>query len=79
MRLEDIKFCHVCNSNNLTPLINIPVPNIITDEEEIRTVLMCNNCDTMHYIEEGQVNYEFSCKANYSLITHKKELRKKYE
>jgi len=77
MRLENIKFCHVCNSGNLTPLTNIPVPDVITDEEIIRTVLMCDDCDTMHYIENGQVSYEFSCKINDSIYTPKKEVEKK--
>jgi hypothetical protein len=79
MRLEDIKFCHVCNSSNLTPLLNIPVPDIITDEETIRTVLICDSCDTMHYIEDSQVSYEFSCKVNDSLYTPKKEIKVKDE
>jgi hypothetical protein len=79
MRLEDIKFCHVCNSSSLTPLLNIPVPDIITDEEVIRTVLMCDSCETMHYIEDGMVNYEFTCRPSESLYTHKRDIKVKDE
>lgn len=63
-RLEDIKFCHVCHSSSLFPISNVPVPDIFTDEEIRRDVLMCDDCETLHYIEEGQVSYEFSCKIN---------------
>lgn len=65
MRLEDIKNCHVCGSNNLTPFINIPVPDIMTNEDVMRNVLMCDECETLHFIEEnGDVSYEFSCRIN---------------
>ena len=60
-KLEDIKNCHVCGSNNLTPLINIPVPEILTDEITMRSVLFCEECESLHYIEDGNISYEFSC------------------
>ena len=65
MKLEQITNCHVCGCNSLTPLLNIPVPDIMTDEEVIRQVLVCNDCDTIHYIEDdGSIAYEFSCRIN---------------
>lgn len=64
MKLEDIKTCHVCGSIKLIPRLNIPIPEIMTNEEINRDVLQCDDCDTLHYIEDGGVSYEFSCKVN---------------
>lgn len=62
MKLEDIKNCHVCGSTNLIPRLNIPIPEMFTEEDTLRDVLFCDDCETIHYIEEsGQISYEFSC------------------
>ena len=63
-KLEDIRKCHVCNGTNLKIILGVLVPDLITDIETIRDVLSCDECETIHYIEEGQINYEFSCKIN---------------
>ena len=68
MRLEDVKKCSVCNSGNLIPHSNIPVPDIFTDIETCREVLQCEKCDTLHYIDEGgTISYEFSCKLGQNI------------
>jgi hypothetical protein len=64
MRLENIRNCHVCSSTNLVPRLNVPIPDLMTDEETNKDVLQCDDCDTLHYIEEGSVSYEFSCRVN---------------
>jgi hypothetical protein len=64
MKLEDIKQCHVCGSYNLVPYPHIPIPDFYTDEDIYRDILLCNDCETSHYIEDGVVSYEFSCKIN---------------
>lgn len=61
-KLTDVKQCHVCYSIKLIPRYNIPIPDILTDEEIRRDVLQCDDCDTLHYIEDGEISYEFSCK-----------------
>jgi hypothetical protein len=61
MKLTDIKTCHVCSSPRLV------------DEEVMRNVLECNDCETLHYIEDNQVSYEFTCKINKSIFEHKTE------
>lgn len=71
MKLTDIKNCHVCNSNNLIPKYNIPVPDMFTDEETKRDVLFCGDCETMHYIEDGGISYEFTTKINQSIFDKK--------
>jgi len=63
-KLEDITNCHVCGCNSLTPLLNIPVPDIMDNVDVMRNVLMCNDCDTLHYIDDGMISYEFSCRIN---------------
>ena len=63
-RLEDIKNCHVCGGTDLRPKVNIPIPDLFTDEEICRDVLQCHDCETLHYIDNGIINYEFSCKLN---------------
>ena len=70
-RLEDIKLCHVCSSSSLRPLINVPVPDIFSDEDIYRDVLMCNDCETIHYVDDGLISYEFSCKINESIFDKK--------
>lgn len=62
MRLEDIKACHVCNGINLKAIPRAPVEDLMTDEITYRDVLLCLDCDTVHYIENNSVSYEFSFK-----------------
>lgn len=69
-KLTDIKNCHVCGGTTLIPKVNIPIIDIFTDEEIYRTVLECHDCETLHYIREGKIEYEFSCKID-NLITDK--------
>jgi hypothetical protein len=64
VKLEDIRRCHVCGGYNFTPCSHVPIPDFYTDEDIYRDVLICNDCDTIHYIESGEVSYEFSCKIN---------------
>jgi hypothetical protein len=68
-KLTDIKNCHVCSSPRLTPRYGIYVPDIFTDEEIKRNVLQCDDCDTLHYIDNGTISYEFSCKVNQSIFS----------
>jgi len=58
--LEKIKNCHVCGGVQMVPRIQIPVPDIMTNEEILRDVLQCEECDTIHYIDDGTVAYEFT-------------------
>lgn len=74
-KLESIRNCHVCGGNDLVPMDNVPVPDIFTDEEIRRFVLFCNDCETIHYIDNGIISYEFSCKVNESIT---KKRNKKY-
>jgi hypothetical protein len=67
MRLENINACHVCGSSNLQPISKVPVPDIFTDEDILRDIVFCLDCETMHYIEDGDISYEFSCKMNSSI------------
>ena len=64
MRLEDIKACHVCRGLNLKPILNTPVEDIMTQETTMKDVLLCLDCDTLHFIEDGVIAYEFSVKIN---------------
>lgn len=63
-KLEEIKNCHVCGGSDLIPLLGVPVPDMMTDVEIIRNILLCNDCETVHYIDDGVISYEFSCKPN---------------
>jgi hypothetical protein len=74
MILEDIKICHVCHGEKLGILRDILIPDLFTDEEVLRDVVRCYECDTLHYIEDGEVRYEFP-------ITNKipKNIRKEIE
>jgi hypothetical protein len=63
-RLDDIKNCHVCGSRQLTPRLRVPISDILTGEETIREVIQCEECDTLHYINDGVIEYEFSCSTN---------------
>jgi hypothetical protein len=73
MKLEDIKKCSVCNSGNLIPRYNIPIPDMFTEIDIYRDTLQCNDCDTLHYIDEGLVSYEFTAKLGQTL--NKKVIR----
>jgi hypothetical protein len=64
MKLENINACHVCGSVNIQPLSKVPVPDFFTNEDILRDIVFCNDCETMHYIEDGTISYEFSCKMN---------------
>jgi hypothetical protein len=46
------------------PMEGVLVTDFYTDEEIRRTVIFCNECETIHYIEDGIISYEFSCKIN---------------
>lgn len=70
-KLEDIRFCHVCHSSSLFPVSNVPIPDYFSDEEMRRDVLMCDDCETLHYVENGEISYEFSCKINESISIKK--------
>jgi hypothetical protein len=63
-KLTDIKNCHVCGSIDIMPMEGVLVTDFYTDEEIRRTVIFCNECETIHYIEDGTISYEFSCKIN---------------
>jgi hypothetical protein len=59
MKLEDIKFCHVCKGSNLKPIIHTQMDDLMTNTLIYRDILLCLDCDTVHYIDEGAVAYEF--------------------
>jgi hypothetical protein len=61
-KLEDITACHVCRGGNLQAIGQYPVEDIMTGESMNRTVLFCHDCETVHYIEYGEISYEFSYK-----------------
>lgn len=58
MDINTIKNCHVCHGNNLITT-HFRIEDLFGDGEE-RTVRLCKDCDTIHYIEYGRVSYEFS-------------------
>jgi hypothetical protein len=62
--LEDVHNCHVCGSVNLVPRYKVPIPDMFTEEEILRSCLQCDECDTLHYIDNGVISYEFSVKLN---------------
>jgi hypothetical protein len=72
-KLTDIKSCHVCNGINLIPKYNIPIPDMFTDEDVSTDILFCNDCETMHYISEGIICYEFNIDINKKI--NKKKLK----
>ena len=64
-KLTSVKNCHVCGSLDLIPIYQVPIPDLYTDEDVLRNVLKCGECDTLHYIDNyGEVAYEFSVKVN---------------
>jgi hypothetical protein len=65
-KLEDINNCHVCGGNNLVPRFKVPILDLYGDEE-LRTVIQCTDCDTLHYIDNGRIEYEFSVTLNESI------------
>ena len=71
MKLTDIKACHVCNGTNLIPKYNIPIPDMFNDEDVLTDILFCNDCETMHYVNEGLILYEFNIKVNKRLNKEK--------
>ena len=64
MKLDDIKTCHVCKGSNLKPIEHVQMDDFNTNSLVYRDVLVCLDCDTLHYIDEGEVVYEFSFKIN---------------
>ena len=68
MKIEDINCCQVCHGIDLIQkraMID-DVFGIISE----KTVKICKDCDTLHYIHGGHVYYEFSLniREKYELI-----------
>ena len=73
-KLEDIKNCHVCGGKKLTPGLRVPISDILTGEEVIREALQCEECDTLHYVCDGIISYEFSCSTNKLIKTKDRQV-----
>lgn len=72
MNIESISNCHVCHGDKLhtTHLI---IEDFLGDTRE-RLVKMCTECDTIHYVNNGVVFYEFSVKINKSYSPQNKAI-----
>lgn len=62
MNIDDIVHCHVCHGGNFRLIKDAPIEDMFTEEVEKIDSLLCVDCDTMHYIKDGALNYEFSVK-----------------
>lgn len=68
MKIEDITECSVCHDRNL-----ISDKLYIEDfygELSLKDIKTCKECDTIHYIRNGVLLYEFSLKINKSNVIH---------
>jgi hypothetical protein len=72
MNIESISSCHVCHGSNLKQTTFI-IEDFFGETRE-RLVKMCMDCDTIHYINNGAVYYEFSVKINKSYSPKHKEI-----
>lgn len=64
MKIEEISSCQVCRSTNLNQR-HLTMEDFYGNVSE-KLVKICTECDTIHYINNGIVLYEFSVKVNKS-------------
>lgn len=64
MTIDNVLSCHVCHGDKLI-MRHFIIEDFLGDTRE-RLVKMCTECDTIHYINNGVVFYEFSVKINKS-------------
>lgn len=62
MNIYDIKRCHVCHGDNLIET-HLVIEDLFGNVFE-RPVKICKDCDTIHYVHNNSVFYEFSLKVN---------------
>lgn len=62
MDIDNIVECHVCHGNNLIEE-HLVIEDLFGGVFE-RSVKTCKDCDTIHYVHNGSVFYEFSLKIN---------------
>lgn len=73
MKLDNIKTCHVCKGSNLKTISHVQMDDLLENAMIYRDIILCLDCDTIHYINEGIIEYEFSLKIGEKI---KKEVKK---
>lgn len=63
LTIHNVHQCHICNSKNLVSLSDI----YLTNGQFIENANMCKKCQTIHYIDDNVVQYDFkfTYKDNY--------------
>ena len=64
MELADIKQCRVCHGYNLFKS-TLLLQDIISDKYKLTDVILCSDCDTIHYIKDDSIFYEFNINVVY--------------
>ena len=59
MELADIKQCRVCHGYDLVKT-TLLLQDVITDKYKLTNVILCSDCDTIHYIKNDSIFYEFN-------------------
>lgn len=59
MELADIKQCRVCHGYDLVKT-TLLLQDVITDKYKLTNVILCSDCDTIHYIKDDSIFYEFN-------------------
>lgn len=76
MKLEEVKFCKVCMSSNLRLEPLLTIDDVDTDLEKVVTAKVCEDCETIHFIENGNLAYQFiPRRENYKWV----EMKTDYE
>ena len=67
-KVKDITKCKICFSSNLEYIENFEHEDIVLNDYNSNTppvlrideTMVCKDCDTMHYIEDGNEVFEFT-------------------
>ena len=52
--------CSCCGSTNLKDVKDFEMEHILTNAPMIRDVSICKECESVHYIENGRLSYEYT-------------------
>lgn len=59
-KVEAPEQCRVCDSEDLLYLIQQPILNLRTGEQELRNCWVCMDCETLHYFNGSTMVFQFT-------------------
>jgi len=69
MNISEIKQCKVCHGYNLSEG-SILLEDSLSETYKMTNVKICLDCDTIHYIRNNDIYYEFNIEINRHIITN---------